>query len=249
MNTHKSIALELLILFLCVIFCVSLSGVLTLIIFKIIGYNFVSNNDITPMAYIIAGFFNQLIGFIGAFLLYLKLTKQSFSKSILISAPKYKLMTLTFVLLVLSFPTVSWLASINENLKTLIPNNSFILEGEATQQLQQKLLTDPSVLLLILKIVVIGIVTAFAEELIFRGVLLKKIETSSNNKHYAVIVSALIFAIVHLQPLMLLPMFFLGLVLGYLYTQTKNLSYSILFHALFNTSTILIGYFYPELLN
>jgi len=246
MKTNQSIALQLVILVLSVFFCISLSGIFTMLSFKVLGYSFISESNITPKAYILAGFFNQVVGFIGGFFLYLRLTKQNFKDVIQLKSINITKALMVIGLLVVSYPIVEILAHFNQGLKDLIPNNSYILESEQTKLLQYKLLTDPSIELLIYKIIVIGIITGFAEELIFRGVLLTKINEASNNKHYAVIVSALLFAAIHFQPLVILPMFFLGCVLGYLYTQTKNLSYSILFHALFNTSTILIGYFAPD---
>jgi len=249
MKDSSSIALQLIILVLSVFFCISLAGVLTMITFKMMGYAFFSENDITPKAYLVAGFYNQIIGFLGGFFLYLKLTKQSFNSSIHLNSIQIKKILLVLGILVVAYPVVEILAGFNDGLKDIIPNNSFIADNEQTKVIQLKLLSDPSIELLIYKIVLIGVITAFAEELIFRGVLLTKIKEASNNKHYAVIVSGLLFAIIHFQPLAILPMFFLGVVLGYLYTETKNLAYSILFHALFNTSTILIGYFAPQWIN
>ncbi len=243
MKTNQSIALQLIILVLSVFFCISLAGILTLITFKMVGYVFLSESEITPQAYLIAGFYNQVVGFLGGFFLYLKLTKQSFYSSIKLNSIQIKKTLMVVGLLIVAYPIVEILAGFNEGLKDIIPNNSFIADNEQTKMIQLKLLSDSSIELLIYKILLIGVITAFAEELIFRGVLLTKIKEASSNTHYAVIVSGLLFAIIHFQPLAILPMFFLGVVLGYLYTQTKNLAYSILFHALFNTSTILIGYF------
>jgi membrane protease YdiL (CAAX protease family) len=246
MKTNQSIALQLGVLVLSVFFCISVSNVFTIITFKTLGYSFISESDITPKAYIIAGFFNQVIGFIGGFFLYLKLTKQKFKGIIQLKSINISKVLMVVSLLIVSYPIVEILANFNEGLKNIIPNNSFILKSEETKLIQYKLLTNSSIELLIYKIILIGVVTGFAEELIFRGVLLTKIKEASNNKHYAVIISGLLFAAIHFQPLVILPMFFLGCVLGYLYTETKNLSYSILFHTLFNISTILIGYFTPD---
>jgi hypothetical protein len=246
MKTNSSIALQLGILVLSVFFCISISGIFIMITFKALGYTFISESELTPKAYIIAGFFNQVIGFIGGFFLYLKLTKQKFKSIIPLTSINIRKALMVVGLLVVSYPIVEILANFNEGLKDIMPNNPYILESEQTKQLQYKLLTDPSIELLIYKIILIGVITGFAEELIFRGVLLTKIKEASNNKHYAVFVSGLLFAAIHFQPLVILPMFFLGCVLGYLYTETKNLSYPILFHTLFNTSTILMGYFAPN---
>ncbi len=246
MKSNLSIGLQLIILILSVFFCISLSSLVMMAVFQSLGITFQSQADFTPETYLIAGIINQVIGFFGGFLLFLKLTKQSFFSLIQIFAPKIKMVLIIIGLLVLSYPIVEVLAYFNQGLKDLIPNNTFIANSQETEAIQFKMLTAGGVGLLLAKIVVIGLITGISEELIFRGVLLTKIREASNNKHYAVLVSGLIFAIIHLQPLVLLPMFFLGIVLGYIYTETKNLSYAIMFHALFNSSTILAGYFFPE---
>ncbi|UKN00686.1 CPBP family intramembrane metalloprotease [Paracrocinitomix mangrovi] len=95
-------------------------------------------------------------------------------------------------------------------------------------------------------LIIYGLVPAIVEELLFRGLLLKKLWLVSNKMHFGVIVSSLIFAAIHVQPWNLLPMIFMGLVLGYIYVYTKDIRYNILAHFLFNALNLVVAFYFPE---
>lgn len=80
----------------------------------------------------------------------------------------------------------------------------------------------------------VAIAPAVGEELIFRGLLQKKLEQASGSALYAVLVTALIFSALHLQFAGFLPRFLLGVVLGGIYVWTRNLWVPILIHLLHN---------------
>ena len=200
--------------------------------------------DLTnPTTYLINGFYFQIITFIGGYFLYLKLTKQTISSSLNYSKPTIKIVFFVIGILLLSYPTMTFFGYINSFLKELIPNNSYILQEIETDKNQLAILSTKGNLMLLIKLFVIAVLPAIGEELVFRGVILAKIKQVSCNEHYGVIVSALLFAGIHMQPTKLLPMIFLGLVLGYIYTRTKNIAYPMLFHFLFNGSTILLAHY------
>jgi hypothetical protein len=247
MNKQLSVALQLSILILSIFFALILASILNAAVFNVLHIDVLTKpSDLSSKSILISAFLNQFIGFLGGFFLFLKLTKQSFTEVVHFKVINRRTLYITIVILLISYPIVELLAYFNEGLKQLLPDNPFILAGEQTKLIQQKLLTEQGIGLLLIKLLVIAVLPAIAEELIFRGILLKKLYESSNNKHYAVLISSLIFAAVHIQPLVILPMFFLGCILGYLYTKTNNIIYSMIFHFLFNASTILLGYFFPE---
>jgi len=248
MKATFSIPIQLLILILSLIFCIILSSLLgTLAI-----YTFSSDPttiDLNePKVYLLFGFLSQLVGFIGGFFLFLLVTKQRLKDVVSIAAPQLKLIGLVVGILLLSMPIINGLIYLNSILVELIPNNNFVLQEKEILANQYNLLSANSFLMMVSKLFVIAFLPAVGEELVFRGVLLKKIQESSNNEHYGVIVSAALFAVVHQQPSNLLPMIFLGVVLGYIYTRTNNIFYSMLFHFLFNSMTVMSVYFFPELL-
>jgi hypothetical protein len=78
----------------------------------------------------------------------------------------------------------------------------------------------------------------FFEELIFRGFLLPSL-TRYLPVWGAIVVSSLIFALAHMNLSEVLPLATLGIVLGFVYTRSRNLLSSMLLHSLWNSGTLL----------
>ena len=101
-------------------------------------------------------------------------------------------------------------------------------------------------------ILALTIAVPFAEELLFRG-LLQRVLLRHSRAPLAVVVIALLFAAVH--PLYAMPgVFLLGLFLGAIPLLLGNLSYSILAHAIWNLTNLLVlkltpGALDPELVS
>jgi uncharacterized protein len=76
------------------------------------------------------------------------------------------------------------------------------------------------------------------EEIMFRGFLLSSL-TRYMPVWGAIVVSSLLFAIAHLSFSEVLPLATLGMVLGVVYTRSRNLLSSILLHGLWNAGTLL----------
>ena len=76
------------------------------------------------------------------------------------------------------------------------------------------------------------------EEIIFRGFLLPSL-TRYISPWAAIGVSSLVFAAAHLNISEILPLTTLGIILGVVYTRSRNLLSSILMHSLWNTGTLL----------
>jgi len=76
------------------------------------------------------------------------------------------------------------------------------------------------------------------EEIIFRGFLLPSL-TRYLSVWGAIIASALLFAIAHLSLSEVLPLATLGIVLGFVYTRSRNLLAPMLLHGLWNSGTLL----------
>jgi len=84
-----------------------------------------------------------------------------------------------------------------------------------------------------MSIVVIGLIAPLAEEIVFRGIVLGFfLKTYSPKK--AVVFSALLFAILHMNPYLFVNALALGILLGWLYYATRNIYTCILFHSLYN---------------
>lgn len=75
------------------------------------------------------------------------------------------------------------------------------------------------------------------EELIFRGIILEGL-LKKYSPILSILISSLLFGIVHLNPLQFITGFILGIFSGWVYYKTRNLLYSVIIHATCN----LIGF-------
>lgn len=89
---------------------------------------------------------------------------------------------------------------------------------------------DVPLWLLILATTIFG---PLAEELVYRGVLMGAFREAWGDR-LAIIFSALIFAIVHMDVIQSTYAFVLGLILGYIYMKTRNLWCAYIMHAIVN---------------
>jgi uncharacterized protein len=92
---------------------------------------------------------------------------------------------------------------------------------------------------LIVAILVIAVIAGIGEELIFRGLVQRKLLKAFNNPHAAIWVSAIIFSAIHMQFYGFLPRMFLGALLGYFYYWSGNIWVPIAGH-IFNNAVAII---------
>lgn len=92
---------------------------------------------------------------------------------------------------------------------------------------------QPSLLVYILFFINICILAPIYEELLFRGILLRRF-TLRWSPQKSIIVSSIIFGIIHLNPINVVFAFALGCVLGYAYLKTKNIVIPMLLHSFSN---------------
>lgn len=90
---------------------------------------------------------------------------------------------------------------------------------------------------------VMALIPAIAEESLFRGVL-QPLLARKLNPHLAIFISSFVFALLHLQHLAFLSIFFLGAVLGYLRFWTKSIWPSTLVHLINNGAIVVLVYFF-----
>ena len=90
--------------------------------------------------------------------------------------------------------------------------------------------------------VVIAIIPALGEELLFRGILQQKIEEKFKNPHVAIWISAAVFSAIHFQFYGFVPRLLLGAMFGYLYVWSRNLWVPIFAHLINNGFTVTMLY-------
>ncbi len=94
----------------------------------------------------------------------------------------------------------------------------------------------------LLAFLVIAVIAGIGEELIFRGLLLRKIYLGTNNIHLAVWISAFVFALIHFQFYGILPRMMLGVLFGYFYVWTGNIRVPIFAHIFNNGLAVVVMY-------
>jgi hypothetical protein len=94
---------------------------------------------------------------------------------------------------------------------------------------------------------VVCLLAPVAEELVFRGAVLRTLLAWKPERRWLMIVlSALLFALAHLNPAQLLHPFAIGLLLGWMYERTGSVVPGIVFHWANNTVAYLLFHAYPS---
>lgn len=86
----------------------------------------------------------------------------------------------------------------------------------------------------------VSVFAPFFEEWLCRGMILRGL-LQKTNPAAAVVISALVFAIIHMNPWQAIPAFILGLLFGYVYYRTGSLKLTMLMHCVNNTFSVLMG--------
>ncbi len=111
---------------------------------------------------------------------------------------------------------------------------------ESAALLTEAIAGSPDINVFLVNIVVLALLPAFGEEMIFRGVVLPILRKWTGNVHLAVWISAFIFSAFHLQFYGFLPRFILGALLGYLFVWSKSLWAPIIAHFINNTLALFL---------
>ena len=140
-------------------------------------------------------------------------------------------------------PFVGWLGEMNAHTKFGSLQKSFE-EMEALYNralkvfLQMNNFGD-----LLVNLFIMALLPAIAEELFFRGALQKTLLRMSQRPWLAILMSSVVFGLLHGTFFKLLPIFTLGLLLGTVYHVTRNLWYTITIHFLNNAFAVLSVYY------
>jgi hypothetical protein len=92
----------------------------------------------------------------------------------------------------------------------------------------------------------IGLLAPLAEELVFRGAILRALLDSHYRPVTAIAVSALLFAAIHMNPAQLPHAFLIGLLLGWMYWRTGSILPGMAFHWANNSVAYVIYNLYPN---
>ena len=99
---------------------------------------------------------------------------------------------------------------------------------------------------LIVALIVIAVLPAIGEELVFRGLIQNELNRWTKNIHVAIWISAVLFSAFHLQFFGFVPRLLLGALFGYLYVWSGNLMMAMLAHFTNNAIAVLSLYYYQK---
>ncbi|HEY8388563.1 MAG TPA: CPBP family intramembrane glutamic endopeptidase [Parasegetibacter sp.] len=149
---------------------------------------------------------------------------------------------LTLVILLASLPLVGTLGNWNEQIHFGSFQESLKRMEATYEKAMEMMLQMNSTGELIVNFLLLAVLPGFAEEYFFRGTLQQVLMRWWKKPAIAILVTSLLFALLHGTVFKVLPIFSMGILLGILFHVTKNLWYNILFHSLFNGIQIVILY-------
>ncbi|QHL88311.1 CPBP family intramembrane metalloprotease [Nibribacter ruber] len=160
------------------------------------------------------------------------------------------LLLMSALLIVLIMPANSWLIEWNVNFKFPEFLRAFEQDAKATEErlrvLTEYLTRFETVGSLIFGLVVVAVIPAIGEELVFRGVAQQELARWFKNPHVGIWLAAFLFGAVHFQFYGFFPRMALGAVLGYLYLWSKNIWVPIVGHFMNNGFTVLFLYLHQR---
>ena len=92
----------------------------------------------------------------------------------------------------------------------------------------------------------ISLLAPLAEEIVFRGAALRSLLASRLSPLAAILISALLFAVAHLNPAQMPHAFLVGLLLGWMYWRTGSILPGMVYHWANNSSAYIFYAFYPN---
>lgn len=152
----------------------------------------------------------------------------------------YLLLGIAFISV--SFPFAQLLYGVNQGIP--MPDWAFQAERE-TEKLLLCILQMERPIELIANLLIIAILPAFGEEVLFRGFIQKRL-TQQLPAWAAITLTAFLFSAVHFQFEGFLARFLLGGILGFVFHRTQNLWVPIATHLFFNGLQVLVYYFFGE---
>ena len=93
---------------------------------------------------------------------------------------------------------------------------------------------------------VIGLLAPLAEELVFRGAIFRALLQWKRNPWIGIVISALLFALIHMNPVQMPHAFLIGILLGWMYYRTDSIIPGIVYHWVNNTVAYVMYNLYPD---
>lgn len=198
--------------------------------------------------------FTQMLNQLGFFLLppllFAWLSERSALGFLGFNKPKNIHLLATVLLIMVAGPFVGILTEWNEILR--LPAQLSGIEDwmrsseEAATRLTRRFLDATGASTLAVNLVMIGLLPALGEELLFRSALIGIFKKAFRGIHLPVLISAFIFSALHLQFFGFIPRFLLGLAFGYLFVWSGSIWIPVTAHFINNASVVIASFLYNK---
>ena len=93
---------------------------------------------------------------------------------------------------------------------------------------------------------VVGLMAPLVEELVFRGAILRALLRWKSNPWIGIVISAVMFSVIHMNPVQMPHAFLIGILLGWMYYRTDSIVPGVVYHWVNNTIAYVLFAFYPD---
>ncbi len=166
------------------------------------------------------------------------------------SFPTFASIFLSIGIIILGAPLINLSAEINaliKNIDGLSEVYSWMHEKEKQlEEISINLLSGKNLFDLLINLIVLALLPALGEEMLFRGVIQRFLIKITKISHIGIIITAFLFSAIHFQFLTFLPRFILGLYLGYIFYWSGCLWVPILAHFANNATIVFLYYFIEQ---
>lgn len=150
------------------------------------------------------------------------------------------------MLIFVALPFLHWLSGINDGLNLpdwLSGIEAWMREQEDYAELiTNKFLDVQGVSWLLFNLMMVAVIPGIGEEMLFRSVLQPLLSRAFRSVHLGILLTALVFAAMHLQFYGFLPRLVLGMFMGYAFYLSGNIWLPVIMHTVNNGVAVVIHY-------
>jgi membrane protease YdiL (CAAX protease family) len=156
------------------------------------------------------------------------------------------LLLMVLAIMFISSPLIELLSNINEKM-VLPPFLHWMRDMEdQAQKVTAILLKMNSIWQMLFNLLVVGLLTAIAEEFAFRGVIQTIFTRLTKNYHAAVWITAILFSAFHLEFFGFLPRLMLGVLFGYFVAWSGSIWTAVWAHFINNGTAVVVTYLFQH---
>jgi len=160
------------------------------------------------------------------------------------------LILLVFAIMMISSPLIELLSNINQKMHL----SGFLQslqdwmrkEEDLAEKAQEGMMQMKTIGSLVFAIFVVGLLTALAEEFLFRGVIQTIFVRWTKNSHVAIWITAILFSAFHMEFFGFLPRVLLGALFGYFVYWSGSIWTSVWGHFVNNSTVVIMVYLYQH---